>query len=123
MTEDKYGISPYDTYSSEDADGTGFFEKSAQINKHSVDTDIPENPYKVFVDVICCFHKDGRLTPRRFRWEDGHVYEIDKVLDVRRAASLKAGGVGIRYECRVQGKTTYLFYEFDRWFMERARVD
>ena len=30
--------------------------------------------------------------------------EIQKVTDVRRAASLKAGGAGIRYTCIVDGK-------------------
>ena len=38
---------------------------------------------------------------------DGHVYEIQKVTDVRRAASLKAGGAGIRYTCIVDGKELY----------------
>ena len=29
--------------------------------------------------------------------DNDHVYEIQKVTDVRRAASLKAGGAGMRY--------------------------
>ena len=50
---------------------------------------------------------------------DGHVYEIQKVTDVRRAASLKAGGAGIRYTCIVDGKESHLFYEDNNmWFME-----
>ena len=44
--------------------------------------------------------------------------EIDRVLDVRRAASLKAGGMGIRYTVRINGKQSYLFYEEPRWFVE-----
>ena len=52
-------------------------------------------------------------------WKDGHVYEIQKVTDVRRAASLKAGGAGIRYTCIVDGKESHLFYEDNNmWFME-----
>ena len=47
---------------------------------------------KVYVNVMAEFTNDGRLLPRSFIWKDGHVYEIQKVTDVRRAASLKAGG-------------------------------
>ncbi|WP_330601097.1 hypothetical protein [Caproicibacter fermentans] len=46
------------------------------------------------------------------------MYEIDRVLDVRPAASLKAGGAGIRYTCRIQGREKYLWREQDRWFVE-----
>ena len=59
---------------------------------------------KVYVNVMAEFTKDGRLLPRSFIWKDGQIYEIQRVTDVRRAASLKAGGVGIRYTCIVNGK-------------------
>ena len=49
---------------------------------------------KVYVNVMAEFTKDGRLLPKSFIWKDGHIYEIQKVTDIRRAASLKAGGVG-----------------------------
>lgn len=74
---------------------------------------------KVYVEVTAVFHKDGRLLPVSFEWENGRKYEIDRVLDVTRAASLKAGGTGMRYTCKVRGHETYLFLEEDRWFMER----
>jgi len=74
---------------------------------------------KVIVLVCAEFETDGTLTPISFVWEDGTRYTIDKVLDVRRAASLKAGGTGMRYTCVVRGKQTYLYLEEDRWFMER----
>ncbi|MPM02095.1 hypothetical protein SDC9_48340 [bioreactor metagenome] len=76
-------------------------------------------PYKVIVQVCAEFDTEGNITPLLFVWEDGRRYEIDRILDVRRAASLKAGGFGIRYTCRVRGKQTYLFHEEDYWFMER----
>ena len=50
---------------------------------------------KVYVDVTAEFSKEGVLTPKSFRWTDGSVYEIQRVKDIRRAASLKAGGVEI----------------------------
>ena len=74
---------------------------------------------KVYVDVTAEFSKDGRLVPKSFIWEDGIEYEITRVKDVRRAASLKAGGVGERYTCLIQGKEVYLFYEEkNKWFIE-----
>lgn len=75
---------------------------------------------KVYVDVLAIFTKDGRLVPSKFVWEDGREYEITRITDVRRAASLKAGGVGMRYTCMVEGKTVHLYYEDDNhWFMEK----
>lgn len=76
---------------------------------------------KVYVDVIAEFSKEGVLTPKSFRWTDGRVYEIQRIKDMRRAASLKAGGVGMRYTCLVNGRESFLYYEDNNmWFMERA---
>ena len=50
---------------------------------------------KIFVDVEVTFDKDGYMHPRSITWTDGAVYEITRILDVRRSASLKAGGQGI----------------------------
>ena len=78
---------------------------------------------KVYVDVIAEFTKDGILRPKSFTWSDGKVYEIQRIKDIRRAASLKAGGVGIRYTCVVNGRDSHLYYEDNNmWFMERARA-
>ena len=54
---------------------------------------------KVYVDVDVHFCKDGRLIPKAIIWEDGRRYEIDKVTQVAKRASMKAGGCGIRYTC------------------------
>ena len=78
-----------------------------------------DNNMKVYVDVDAHFSKDGRLIPTAIFWEDGRRYPIDRVTDVARRASLKAGGLGIRYTCIVGGRQSYLFYEFDKWFVER----
>ncbi|MEA1959968.1 MAG: hypothetical protein U9N81_01535 [Bacillota bacterium] len=77
------------------------------------------NANKVYVGVKAVFNPDGGFRPISLIWEDGREYEIDRVTDIRRAASLKAGGIGIRYTCRVCQKEVYLFLEEDRWFMER----
>ena len=80
---------------------------------------LKDNPAKVYIDVDAHFTKEGELTPLAITWEDGHRYEVDRVLNVQRCASRKAGGVGIRYTCRICGQTSCLFYEVDRWFVER----
>lgn len=51
-------------------------------------------------------------------WDDGRRFEIDRVVDVRRAASLKVGGQGVRYIIEVGGTRTYLYYEGPAWFVE-----
>ncbi len=73
---------------------------------------------KAFVKVVSETNVEGAVRPLSFVWEDGRIYPVDRVLDVRRAASLKAGGMGIRYTCMVQGHQVYLFYEEPCWFIE-----
>ena len=73
---------------------------------------------KVYVDVVCRYDIYGNIKPLSLTWEDGTVFEIDHVLDCRPAASLKAGGVGLRFTCRILNKQSYLFKEDDRWFLE-----
>lgn len=74
--------------------------------------------YKVYVEVVARFDTQGNLTPLSITWEDGRTFEIDRVLDVRRAASTKAGGVGLRFCCRILGKEKRLYYEDPRWYVE-----
>ena len=73
---------------------------------------------KKYVDVTAIFRSDGAILPLEIRWEDGRRDPIDRVLDIRRAASLKAGGAGIRYTCRIGGRPKYLFLEENKWFVE-----
>lgn len=74
---------------------------------------------KIYVDVLAKFSRDGELLPVSINWEDGRKFEIDKIKDVRRAASLRAGGVGMRYTCQICGQNKYLYYEGNNmWFVE-----
>ena len=83
------------------------------------------NDIKVYVDVNVDHLTDGTILPRWFLWEDGRRYDVDKILDIRPAASLKAGGIGMRYTVRVMNKKTFMFLEeyqgANRWFMERRK--
>jgi hypothetical protein len=78
---------------------------------------------KRYVAVTAHFDVAGRLIPTAIEWEDGRHWEIDQVKDVRRAASLKTGGDGMRYTIRIGERVTYLFYEDPRWFVEEKVVE
>ncbi|MCR5544715.1 MAG: hypothetical protein K6F55_11280 [Eubacterium sp.] len=78
-----------------------------------------ESPYKLYVDVNVEFTKDGSLIPKSIRWDDETVYEIEKITDIRRAASLVAGASGVRYTVYVEGYEGHLYYgDNHRWFVE-----
>lgn len=74
--------------------------------------------HKTYVDVSAVFTKEGDIRPATVIWMDGRKYEIEKILEVRPAASLKVGGKGIRYTVRIKNKVTYLFLEDQKWFVE-----
>jgi len=77
------------------------------------------NEKKIYVDVNVRFFKDGKVRPLSITWRNGVTYEIDRVKEVRRAASLVAGGIGMRYTCVICGRESHLFYEDNnKWFVE-----
>lgn len=74
---------------------------------------------KVFVEITAAHSLSGAVRPLAIKWADGRFFTIDRVLDVRQAVSLKAGGQGVRYTCRVCGKEIYLFCDEGHWFIEQ----
>lgn len=73
---------------------------------------------KKYVDMIVRYTEDGQIIPLAVRWSPDQLYEIDQVLDVQRAASLRAGGTGIRYLCRIKGQERYIWLEENKWFVD-----
>lgn len=73
---------------------------------------------KHYVEVITRTCTDGKVIPLSITWDDGRVFTVDEVVDVRRAASLKVGGIGIRYICVIKGTRTFLYFEDPLWFVE-----
>ncbi len=73
---------------------------------------------KTFVRVTAEHDENGKTRPLALIWTDGRQYEIDRVTDTRIAPSLKGGGLGIRYTCRIRGKEVCLFEDEGRWFVE-----
>lgn len=78
-----------------------------------------DNPNKHYTTVKAEFDTCGNIMPLSMTY-DHQEFPIDRVTDIRPAASLKSGGAGIRYTCMVDGKLTYLFLEDTRWFFEPA---
>lgn len=72
---------------------------------------------KEYVEVVAKFDLDGRIIPLMVKIEDDK-FEVDRITDIRPAASLKSGGAGIRYTCNIMGRQTYLFLEENKWFIE-----
>lgn len=74
--------------------------------------------HRVYVRVVVEYDEVGGIRPLSITWKDGRVFQVDRLLDIRRAASTKVGGQGIRYTCRIAGHSTYLFEDNGRWFVE-----
>ena len=73
---------------------------------------------KQYVPVVVRFDTEGKLRPLVIEFDEEHKYPVDKVLDVRRAACQRVGGVVDRYTCRINGRVTYLWMEKGVWFVE-----
>lgn len=73
---------------------------------------------KKYISVNATFQKDGSIIPYSIIWDDETIFKIDKITNICLAASLKAGGAGIRYTCIINGTQKYLFLEKDKWFVE-----
>ena len=74
---------------------------------------------KINLDIIVRHTPEGKAIPKTILWEDGRRFAIDKILDIRRAAALKCGGVGTRYICKVCNKEVAIFDEDGYWFLEK----
>ena len=73
---------------------------------------------RAYVKVVAEFSPEGAIRPLSVEWVDGRRFDVDRLLDVRRAAATKAGGQGMRYTVRISGRETYLFDDNGRWFVE-----
>ena len=79
----------------------------------------PEPQYrKVFVGVQLTVSPEGDVRPNTIKFEDGTVYEIDRLKHRCRAHATKVGGTGIRYTVVIRGQETYLFEDDGKWFVE-----
>lgn len=73
---------------------------------------------KVYVTVNAEHKPDGSCQPKTIRLPNNDEFEIDKIIQVCKCASM-VGGKGIRYSIRIGRSETHLFDEENgRWFVE-----
>ena len=74
------------------------------------------------VNVIAEFTKNGNLVPMAVRWNDGRVFDIEKVTYSNKCIGLMTGRESRRYKVVIGGEERYLFYEANgQWFIENKR--
>jgi len=79
----------------------------------------PEQQYrKVYVGVQLTVSPEGDVRPNTITFEDGTIYEIDRLKYRCRAHATKVGGTGIRYTVVIRGQETFLFEDDGKWFVE-----
>ena len=70
------------------------------------------------ITVVAKMKLNGDVEPLSIIWEDGRTFNIDKILDKRKKAGTKGGGMGLRYTVRIQNKERFLFLNDYTWFVE-----
>ena len=70
------------------------------------------------ITMIAKMQDDGKIIPLTIMWENGKTFNIDKVLDIRKKASTKGGGKGLRYTCKILGQERFLWLDDNIWFVE-----
>ncbi len=78
--------------------------------------------HKKYIKVNADFTVEGNVIPCSVEDDEGNVFEIQKIIDIRRAACLRAGGMGLRFTCIVDGYEKKIYYEdskdSNKWFVE-----
>lgn len=77
-----------------------------------------ESRRKTYVEAVVDVDPDGRERPLAIYWDDGRCFVVDRVLEVRRAASMKVGGSGTRHTVEVCGKVRHLWRDDRGWYVE-----
>ena len=70
------------------------------------------------ISVIAIMNDSGQVVPLSIIWNDGRKFDIDRVYDIRKKASTKGGGMGLRYTCEISGKRKFLWLDGYVWFIE-----
>ncbi len=78
---------------------------------------------KVFVEVTAKFAREGGLRPLFVVYEDGRIFEIERVKAVERAPARVGAALPVRYTCVIRGSEHWLYLEPERsrWFVETFR--
>lgn len=78
-------------------------------------------PSKIYVRVWSETDPEGKITPLALEWTDGQRFEIDKVLETRRAVpqGVDIADTSMRYTVLLYGRRRFLYREEKtcRWFV------
>ena len=70
---------------------------------------------KVPVGVLAQFDAQGRLLPVSVTWENGRIYNIERVLGMRVS---RMNRMNHRYDVVIHAQQTCLYRAGDTWYME-----
>lgn len=70
------------------------------------------------ITVVAKMDDYGKVSPLKIIWDDGKIFEIDRILDIRKKASTKGGGKGVRYTIEIMGHERYIWLDDYYWFIE-----
>lgn len=73
------------------------------------------------IAVNCSVDTDGIMVPLKVRWQDGRVWEIQRVLHTCRSPDLSFSGV--RYTVLIEGAEKYLYRDDTRWYVDAPMLE
>lgn len=76
---------------------------------------------QVGIAVNCSVDTDGIMVPLKVRWQDGRVWEIQRVLHTCRSPDLSFSGV--RYTVLIEGAEKYLYRDDTRWYVDAPMLE
>jgi hypothetical protein len=76
-------------------------------------------PVHQYLKAIALVKADGEIVPLSFEM-NGREVMIEKVLDIRKAHSLKFGGAGLRFTVRIRDRSMFLYLEEGRWYLQQT---
>ena len=83
---------------------------------------VPEGRHLARLRVSPALISEYKVVPCRVLTEDDKTIYVDKVLDIRNEASIKAGGLGVRYTCLVTvedvQKEIFVYRDDTDWYLE-----
>lgn len=77
---------------------------------------------KLYVNVIAKFDREGIITPMLLEWNDGLLYDVEKVVAISECSSRRIGGQGVHYKVQIGSRQAVLSFEDPCWFISKGRL-
>ncbi len=70
-----------------------------------------------YLKVLAEMSPERAILPRKIIWEDGRVFDVEKITDIRRGLVKEVGELCMKYYCRINGYYKVICLADDlRWF-------